>query len=316
MTLSWIPALGIDLDFRLDTLSWLMVLLVGGVGALVLVYCSAYFSPASGNLGRFAAFLVGFAGAMLGLVTSDNLVQLYVFWELTTVFSYLLIGHYTTRKSSRRAATKAILVTTAGGLVMLIGIVLIGDLSGTYSITDIVAAPPTGPVAVTAVVLLLVGAASKSALVPLHFWLPAAMAAPTPVSAYLHAAAMVKAGIYLVARLAPGYAGLEAWQLMILVLGGFSLVMGGYQALRQHDLKLLLAYGTVSQLGLLAILLGTGSRATALAGLALLGAHAMFKASLFLVVGLVDAATGTRDLRNLSAIWRRLPVTITVMTRS
>lgn len=312
MTLSWIPALGIDLAFRLDTLSWLMVLLVGGVGALVLVYCSAYFSPASGNLGRFAAFLVGFAGAMLGLVTSDNLVQLYVFWELTTVFSYLLIGHYTTRKSSRRAATKAILVTTAGGLVMLIGIVLIGDLSGTYSITDIVAAPPTGPVAVTAVVLLLVGAASKSALVPLHFWLPAAMAAPTPVSAYLHAAAMVKAGIYLVARLAPGYAGLEAWQLMILVLGGFSLVMGGYQALRQHDLKLLLAYGTVSQLGLLAILLGAGSRATALAGLALLGAHAMFKASLFLVVGLVDAATGTRDLRNLSAIWRRLPVTAIV----
>ena len=233
MKIAWVPALGIDLAFRLDTLSWLMVLLVGGVGALVLIYCSAYFSPASGNLGRFATFFVGFAGAMLGLVTSENLVQLYVFWELTTVFSYLLIGHYTTRKSSRRAATKAILVTTAGGLVMLIGIVLIGQLTGTYAITQIVASPRTGPVAVTSVVLLLVGAASKSALVPLHFWLPAAMAAPTPVSAYLHASAMVKAGIYLVARLAPGYAGLEALQLMILALGGLTLVTGGYQALRK-----------------------------------------------------------------------------------
>jgi len=307
--LSWIPMLGIDLSFRLDTLSWLMVVIVAGIGTVVLVYCSAYFSPTSTSLGRFAAVFLGFAGAMLGLVTSENLIQLFVFWELTTVFSYLLIGHYTTRTSSRRAATKAILVTTAGGLAMLVGILFIGHLAGTYSISAILSDPPQGGLAVTAVVLLLVGAASKSALVPLHFWLPAAMAAPTPVSAYLHAAAMVKAGIYLVARLAPGYAGLDAWQVFVVVVGGLSLVIGGYQALRQHDLKLLLAYGTVSQLGLLALLLGAGSQELALAGLALLGAHAMFKASLFLVVGVVDAAAGTRDLRQLSSVWRRLPVT-------
>ena len=311
-SLTWIPTLGIDISFQLDSLSWLMVLLVGGIGALVLVYCSVYFSPTSTSLGRFAAVLTGFAGAMLGLVTSENLLLLFVFWELTTVFSYLLIGHYTTRKGSRRAATKAILVTTAGGLAMLVGIVLLGNLAGTYSISGILSDPPTGTLAVSAIVLLLIGAASKSALVPLHFWLPAAMAAPTPVSAYLHAAAMVKAGIYLVARFAPGYAGLEAWQAVIVVIGSVSLVTGGYQALRQHDLKLLLAYGTVSQLGLLALLIGAGSRATALAGLALLGAHAMFKAALFLVVGVVDAATGTRDLDQLSGVWRRLPVTAVV----
>lgn len=305
----WVPELGLDLSFRLDTLSWLMVVLVGGVGFLVLVYSSAYFSATSTSLGRFAGVFVGFAGAMLGLVTSENLVQLFVFWELTTVLSYLLIGHYTARKTSRRAATKAILVTTAGGLVLLIGIVILGDLAGTYEISQILTDPPRGSAAVTAIVLMLIGAASKSALVPLHFWLPAAMAAPTPVSAYLHAAAMVKAGIYLVARFAPAYSSVTAWQVVVISVGALSLVIGGYQALRQHDLKLLLAYGTVSQLGLLAILLGSGSRAVALGGLALLGAHAMFKASLFLAVGVVDAATGTRDMRQLSAVWRRLPVT-------
>ena len=305
----WVSELGLDLSFRLDTLSWLMVVLVGGVGSLVLVYSTAYFSTTSTSLGRFAGVFTGFAGAMLGLVTSENLVQLFVFWELTTVLSYLLIGHYTTRKTSRRAATKAILVTTAGGLVLLIGIVILGDLAGTYEISEILSDPPRGSMAVAAIVLMLVGAASKSALVPLHFWLPAAMAAPTPVSAYLHAAAMVKAGIYLVARFAPAYSSVTAWQVMVISVGALSLVIGGYQALRQHDLKLLLAYGTVSQLGLLAILLGSGSRAVALGGLALLGAHAMFKASLFLAVGVVDAATGTRDMRELSAVWRRLPVT-------
>ena len=309
---AWVPLLGLELSFRLDSLSWLMVLIVGGIGALVLVYCSAYFSATSSSLGRFGAVFTGFAGAMLGLVTSANLLQLFVFWELTTVFSYLLIGHYTTRKASGRAATKAILVTTAGGLAMLVGILLIGQLAGTYSIGTIVADPPTGAVATTGVVLLLVGAASKSALVPLHFWLPTAMSAPTPVSAYLHAAAMVKAGIYLLARFAPAYAGIEAWQAVVIAIGCLTLVLGGYQALRQHDLKLLLAYGTVSQLGLLALLVGAGSRALALAGLALLGAHAMFKASLFLVVGVVDAAIGTRDIRQLSAIWRRLPITSVV----
>ncbi|GAA2720693.1 Na+/H+ antiporter subunit A [Cellulomonas aerilata] len=307
----WVPGLSLELAFRLDTLSWLMVLLVGGVGALVLVYSSAYFSPRAGGLGRFAGVLVAFAGAMLGLVASDDLLLLYVFWELTTVFSYLLIGHYADRKASRRAAMQAIVITTAGGLAMLVGLVLLGHGAGSYRLSDVIADPPGGTLATVAVLLLLAGAATKSALIPLHFWLPAAMAAPTPVSAYLHAAAMVKAGVYLVARFAPAYADLTAWRVVVLTLGCGTLLLGGYRALRQHDLKLVLAFGTVSQLGLLVLLVGYGTRAAALAGLALLGAHAMFKASLFLVVGVVDAATGTRDLRRLSGVGRALPITAT-----
>ncbi len=310
-SVSWIGVLGLDLTFRLDTLSWLMTLLVGGVGAIVLVYCSAYFKAHASGLGRFGGVLVAFAGAMLGLVTADDTLLLFVFWELTTVFSYLLIGHYHDRKASRRAAMQAIVITTAGGLTMLVGIVILGEAAGTYRLSAILADPPHGGAVTAAVVCLLVGAASKSALIPLHFWLPAAMAAPTPVSAYLHAAAMVKAGVYLVARFAPAYSDLGVWQAFVVVLGCGTLLLGGYRALRQHDLKLILAFGTVSQLGLIVLLVGIGSRAAALAGLAMLGAHAMFKAALFLVVGVVDAATGTRDLRRLSGVGRELPVTAT-----
>jgi multicomponent Na+:H+ antiporter subunit A len=308
----WIPTLGIELAFRLDTLSWLMALLVGAIGALVLVYSSAYFSVSATGLGRFGSVLVAFAGAMLGLVTADDTLLMFVFWELTTVLSYLLIGHYNDRKVARRASMQAIVITTAGGLTMLVGIILIGHAAGTHSLSATLANPPHGPAVTAAVVCLLVGAAAKSALIPLHFWLPAAMAAPTPVSAYLHAAAMVKAGVYLVARFAPAYADLAVWQVIVLTLGCGTMLLGGYRALRQHDLKLVLAFGTVSQLGLLVLLVGFGTRAAALAGLALLGAHAMFKAALFLVVGVVDAATGTRDLRRLSGVGRALPVTATV----
>jgi multicomponent Na+:H+ antiporter subunit A len=305
----WIPGLGLELAFRLDTLSWLMTLLVGGVGAVVLVYCSAYFKEHASGLGRFSGVLVAFAGVMLGLVTADDTLLLFVFWELTTVFSYLLIGHYHDRKASRRAAMQAIVVTTAGGLTMLLGLVFLGEAAGTYRLSALIADPPHGGLVTAGVVCVLVGAASKSALIPLHFWLPAAMAAPTPVSAYLHAAAMVKAGVYLVARFAPAYSDLPAWRWIVVVLGCGTLLLGGYRALRQHDLKLILAFGTVSQLGLIVLLIGFGTRATALAGLALVGAHAMFKAALFLVVGVVDAATGTRDLRRLSGVGRALPVT-------
>ncbi len=308
----WVAQLQMTLSFRLDSLSWLMVLLVGGVGALVLVYSSGYFSSRAAGLGRFAGVLVAFAGSMLGLVTTDDLLLLYVFWELTTVTSYLLIGHYAERKPSRRAAMQAIVVTTAGGLAMLVGVVLLGEAAGTYRISELVAAPPSGPAITTAVVLLLVGAATKSALVPFHFWLPSAMAAPTPVSAYLHAAAMVKAGVYLVARFAPAFGELGVWRAIVIAVGAWTLVHGGYRALRQYDLKLVLAFGTVSQLGLLVLLVGLGSRAAALAGLAMVGAHAMFKASLFLTVGVIDAATGTRDLRRLHGVGRALPVTAVV----
>ncbi|WP_448630928.1 Na+/H+ antiporter subunit A [Cellulomonas soli] len=308
----WIPQLGLELAFRLDTLSWFMVLVVGGVGALVLVYCSAYFSVHAQGLGRFGGVFVAFSGAMLGLVSADDVLLLFVFWELTTVTSYLLIGHYFDRKASRRAAMQAIVVTTAGGLAMLVGLVLLSDAAGTYRLSELLADPPQGSTAVTvALVCLLAGAATKSALIPFHFWLPAAMAAPTPVSAYLHAAAMVKAGVYLVARFAPAYGQEPVWQAFVVTLGVGTLLLGGYRALRQHDLKLVLAFGTVSQLGLIVLLVGLGTQATALAGVAMLGAHAMFKASLFLVVGVVDAATGTRDLRRLSGVGRELPWTAT-----
>lgn len=308
----WVAALDLDLVFRVDALSWLLVLMVGGIGSGVLIYSSRYFSSRSTDLGRFAAVFVGFAGAMLGLVTSENLVQLYIFWELTTVFSYLLIGHYSDRVTSRRAAMKAILVTTLGGLAMLAGIVVLGQEAGTYELSSILANPPVGTATATAIALILVGAVSKSALIPFHFWLPAAMAAPTPVSAYLHAAAMVKAGVYLVARLAPGFSTLPIWQAIIGVLALLTIVHGGVRALRQSDLKLILAFSTVSQLGMLILLVGSPFQAGALAGMALLGAHALFKACLFLVVGIVDATTGTRDLNLLSGIGRRMPVTAVI----
>ncbi|WP_137120111.1 Na+/H+ antiporter subunit A [Segeticoccus rhizosphaerae] len=303
----WVPSLGMQLSFRLDTLSWLLTLVVGAIGALVLLYCAHYFEDDEPGLGGFAASLTGFAGAMLGLVTSDDLLVLYLFWELTTVLSYLLIGHRAGSSVSRSAATQALVVTTAGGLAMLVGIVLLGQDAGTYRISELVADPPTGPLATAAVVLLLLGAVSKSALVPFHFWLPGAMAAPTPVSAYLHAAAMVKAGVYLVARLAPAFSDLPLWRLVVLVLGGATMLVGGWRSLRQHDLKLLLAYGTVSQLGYLTILAGYGTRAAALAALTVLVGHALFKSCLFLVVGTIDHSAHTRDVRELSGLGRRMP---------
>jgi multicomponent Na+:H+ antiporter subunit A len=311
-TLPWIPDLGIALDLRMDVLSWLLTLLVTGVGALVLLYCGRYFGRGEAGLGRFAAELLAFAGVMYGLVLADDVFVLYVFWEATSVFSYLLIGHYTGKSASRGAALQALLVTTAGGLAMLVGLVMLAADAGTTSLSAMIADPPTGPLVTTAVVLVLAGALSKSALVPFHFWLPAAMAAPTPVSAYLHAAAMVKAGIYLIARLAPAFADDGVWRPLLVGLGVLTMLVGGWRALKQFDLKLVLAYGTVSQLGFLTIIVGYGTRDAALAGLALLLAHALFKATLFLVVGIVDSRAGTRDLRKLSGLGRRAPVLTTI----
>jgi multicomponent Na+:H+ antiporter subunit A len=304
----WIPQLGLAVAVRLDTLSWVLALVVAGVGALVLVYCWRYFADDEDHLGRFAATLLAFAGAMYGLVVADDVYLLFIFWEATSVLSYLLIGHYTGRKASRGAALQALLVTTFGGLVMLVGFVLLAVDTGTTRISEIVAAAPDGALVTTAIMLVLVGAMSKSAIVPFHFWLPAAMAAPTPVSAYLHAAAMVKAGIYLVARLAPGFADIPGWQAVVVGFGVLTMLFGAWTALRQTDLKLVLAYGTVSQLGFLLVVVGYGTRDSALAGLALLLAHALYKSTLFLVVGVVDHRAGTRDLRKLSGLGRAAPV--------
>ncbi|MGN9776716.1 Na+/H+ antiporter subunit A [Micromonospora sp. H33] len=308
-TYPWIRQLGLELALRTTTLSWLMTLLVGGVGALVLVYSGRYFGPGSLGLARFAAVLVAFAGAMLGLVLADDLLLLYVCWELTTIFSYLLIGHSTERRSSRWAAAQALTVTTLGGLAMLVGFVMLGTHAGTYRWSELATASlPGGAYLVTAVLLILVGALAKSAVLPFTSWLPVAMAAPTPVSAYLHAAAMVKAGVYLIGLLAPALATVGPWRPVVTVAGLATMVVGGWAALRQTDLKLLLAYGTVSQLGLLVVVVGAGTPDAALAGVAMLLAHALFKAALFLVLGIVDHGAGTRDLRELSGLGRREPL--------
>lgn len=307
----WIPPLGIELSMRMNTLSWLMTLIVTGVGALVMIYCRWYFGGKEVGLGQFAAVLLAFAGAMYGLVLTDDLVVLVMFWEITSVLSYLLIGYYNRRAASRRAALQALLVTTLGGLVMLIGVVLMVVEAGTSSISTILADVPTGSVVDAALALLLVGALSKSAIFPFHFWLPGAMAAPTPVSAYLHAAAMVKAGIYLIALLAPVFAAAPTWRPIVISLGVFTMLLGGFQALRETDLKRVLAFGTVSQLGLLSVVLGYGTRDAALAGAALLLSHALFKSALFLVVGVIDRQLSTRDIAELSGVGRQAPVMAT-----
>ncbi|PWW21718.1 multisubunit sodium/proton antiporter MrpA subunit /multisubunit sodium/proton antiporter MrpB subunit [Geodermatophilus normandii] len=305
---TWIPALDLDVALRLDALALTFAALVTGVGALVLVYCARYFSPGEEGTGRFAGCLTAFAGSMLGLVLADDMLLLYVFWELTTVFSFLLIGGSGRRLAARRAASQALVLTTAGGLAMLVGVILVGQASGSRLLSEVVADPGSGTAMTVGAALVLAGAVTKSALVPFHFWLPAAMEAPTPVSAYLHAAAMVKAGVYLVARLAPGLADVPGWRPAVLGLGVATMLVGGYRALRQRDLKLLLAFGTVSQLGFLVALVGAGSAELAAAGLAMTLAHGLFKSTLFLTVGVVDHATGTRDLRRLSGLGRRLPV--------
>lgn len=309
-SLSWAPSLGLTVDLRLDALSLLMLGIVAGVGALVLLYCRYYVEQE--DAGRLAALLLAFAGAMVGLVTADNLFVLYVFWELTTVASFLLVVGRGQGDEERRAARQALLVTAAGGLVMLLGFVVLGQAAGTYRISEILADPPHGGAVSVAVVLVLIGAFAKSAQMPLHGWLPAAMVAPTPVSAYLHAAAMVKAGVYLVARLAPAFAETGPWRPMVLAVGLTTMVLAAWRALRATDLKLLLAYGTISELGMLIALLGAGTRTAAIAGTAMLLAHAAFKSTLFLTVGVLDHRAGTRDIRELSGMGRRMPVLCTV----
>ncbi len=312
----WIPAVHLELAFRLDALAAVLCILILGVGALVLFYCARYFKDDEPDLGAFGAQLLAFAAAMFGLVLADDLILMFIFWELTTILSYLLIGYSRHRLSARRSALQALIVTTAGGLTMLVGLIILGEEAGTYRISEILADAGSlvaqGTIVDVAIVLILVGAITKSALVPFHFWLPAAMAAPTPVSAYLHAAAMVKAGIFLTARFAPGFHETTLWYPVILVLGMTTMLLGGWRALRQFDLKLVLAYGTVSQLGFLTMVVGLGGRDGAVAGLGLLLAHGLFKATLFLVAGIIDHQAGTRDLRALSGVGGSSPALFVV----
>ncbi|MCC6438227.1 MAG: DUF4040 domain-containing protein [Acidimicrobiales bacterium] len=307
MSWDWVPAIGLQVDLLLDGFALLFVLLITGIGALICLYAAWYFDPDE-HVGLLAGLLVAFAGAMVGVVLSDNLLLVYVFWEITSITSYLLIGTKDRLAASRDAALQALLVTGAGGLAMLGGFVLLAQQAGSTSLSGLLADPPSGLAAEVGLGLVLVGALSKSAQVPLHFWLPGAMAAPTPISAYLHSATMVKAGVYLIARFAPPFAEQVAWWRPVVIgFGLTTMVVGGWRALRQHDAKLLLAFGTVSQLGLMVALLGAGVPALTFAGIAVLLAHALYKAALFMVVGVVDHQAHTRDLRALGMVVRRWP---------
>lgn len=306
---TWLPDLDVALSFRLDGFALLMALVVTGMGALVLAYSGSYFGPdvPLERLSRFAGGFVAFAGAMLGLVLADDVWTLFIFWEATTITSFVLIGLDHERAGARSAAQQALLVTGAGGLALFGGLALLADAAGTTALAGLDAAPTTAIVVQVGLVLVLVGAFTKSAQFPFQFWLPGAMAAPTPVSAFLHSATMVKAGVVLVGRLAPLFAEVSWWRPTLVVVGGLTMLTGGLNALRQHDAKLLLAHGTVSQLGLLMILFGLGYPETTMAGVAVLLGHALFKAALFLSVGVVDHATGTRDIRRLTGVGRELP---------
>jgi multicomponent Na+:H+ antiporter subunit A len=300
----WIPRLDLTLAFRMDALSVVMIALVSGIGLLVCIYAVGYFSHPKPGTARLAGLMCLFAGAMLGVVVSDHLLTLFVFWELTSITSYLLIGNDDTNPRARDAALTAILITGAGGLALLAGLILLGQSAGTYRLSELADTAVGGGTITAATILILAGAFTKSAQVPFAGWLPGAMVAPTPISTYLHAATMVKAGVYLVARLSPVMAESGGWRWIILVVSSATMVVGGWRALRQHDLKLLLAYGTVSQLGFMMLLFGMGEEGLARAGVIVLLAHGAFKAALFMVVGIVDHQTGTRDVRALHGFGR------------
>lgn len=306
--IEWVPSLELVLDFRVDAFALIFLGVVGVAGTAIFLFASKYFGGEP-KVAQFAGTMTIFAGAMIGLVASDHLLSIFLFWELTTITSYLLIGYDDDKAQARSAALHAAVVTGVGGLAMLGGLVLLGSQAGTYTLSEIVANPPAGSEVVgLAWALVLLGAVTKSAQFPFHGWLPGAMAAPTPASAFLHSATMVKAGIFLVGRLAPAaHASTEWWRPVVIAIGFTTMVVGGWRALQQRDLKLLLAHGTVSQLGFLFLLLGAGKSKLLFGGLALLCAHALFKAALFMVVGTIDHEAGTRDLRRLSGVLRSMP---------
>ena len=310
-TLSWIPSLDLSLAFRLDGLALLFAILVLGIGLLVILYARYYLS-AKEKAGRFYAYLLLFMGAMLGVVTSDNLLLLVVFWELTSLSSFLLIGFWGHQTEARKGARMAMTVTGMGGLALLAGVLLIGNVVGSFSLTEVLANGDLirgSELYPLILCLVLLGAFTKSAQFPFHFWLPHAMAAPTPVSAYLHSATMVKAGVFLLARLYPALAGTDLWFEIVTLAGMATLLWGAAAALFQHDLKGLLAYSTISHLGLITLLFGLNSQLAAVAAVFHIINHATFKASLFMAAGIIDHETGTRDMRRINGLWKYMPYT-------
>ncbi len=311
VSVPWVPDLGISLSFYLDGLSLLFALLICGVGALVVVYAGSYLKGHP-HLGRFYLYLLAFMASMLGLVLADNGLTMFVFWELTGLASFLLIGFEHERESARAAALQALLVTGAGGLALLAGLVLLAQASGSAELSTLLQNGRSlqgHPLYLPILLLVLAGAFTKSAQFPFHFWLPGAMEAPTPVSAYLHSATMVKAGVYLLARLSPVLGGSDAWHYLVVGAGTATMLLGALIALWQADLKRLLAYSTVSTLGALVLLLGLDTVLSVKAATLFLLAHALYKGALFLVAGVVDHETGTRDVTRLGNLARAMPVT-------
>ena len=310
----WIPALGLDISLRLDGLSLLFLFMILGIGLLVILYARYYLSQ-NDSLPKLFSYLMLFMTAMLGIVMSNNVIQLWVFWELTSISSFLLISYWWHKSEARKGARMALAVTGAGGLALLGGLMLLGDIVGSYDLDTILASKAiiqSHDLYELALVLVLLGAFTKSAQFPFHFWLPHAMAAPTPVSAYLHSATMVKAGIFLLARFYPALAGTDTWFLLVGLTGLTTLLFGAYIALFKHDLKGLLAYSTISHLGLITLLLGLDTQLATVAAIFHIINHATFKASLFMAAGIIDHETGTRDMRKLNGMWRYLPYTATL----
>ncbi len=313
---AWLPAFGLDFTLRMDGFAWLFVILVTGIGALVMLYARYYMSPAD-PVPRFFSFLLAFMGSMLGAVLSGNLVQLVFFWELTSFFSFLLIGYWHRNPAARDGARMALVVTSAGGLALFAGVLVLGHIAGGYDLDTVLAAGEkirAHPLYLTALLLVLAGTLTKSAQFPFHFWLPQAMAAPTPVSAFLHSAAMVKLGVFLMARLWPVLAGTDAWMWTVGLAGLITLVLGAYIAIFQNDLKGVLAYSTISHLGLITVLLGLNSPLATVAAVFHVLNHATFKASLFMAAGVIDHEAGTRDIRRLNGLYRYMPITATAAT--
>ncbi|WP_070887911.1 monovalent cation/H+ antiporter subunit A [Pseudomonas sp. D2-3] len=307
----WLPELGLNLSLRLDGLGFLFALMILGIGLLVILYARYYLSKQE-PMGRFFAYLLLFMGAMLGVVLSENMLLMLVFWELTSLTSFLLVGFWNGSSDARRGSRMALTVTGGGGLALLAGILLLGKIAGSFELSEVLAAGDTirshGLYPIT-LILILLGVFTKSAQFPFHFWLPQAMAAPTPVSAYLHSATMVKAGVFLLARLYPALAGTEWWFYLVSMTGMATLLFGAIMALFQHDLKGLLAYSTISHLGLITLLFGFNTELSSVAAVFHIINHATFKASLFMAAGIIDHETGSRDMRRIAGLWKYMPHT-------
>jgi multicomponent K+:H+ antiporter subunit A len=314
--IAWLPSLGLDFVVRMDGFAWMFVMLISGMGVLVVLYARYYMSP-SDAVTRFYAFLLGFMGSMLGVVLAGNLLQLVFFWELTSLFSFLLIGYWYRNPAARDGARISLTVTATGGLALLAGVVILGQIAGSYDLDAVLAAGDqvrSHALYLPMLLLILLGALTKSAQFPFHFWLPQAMAAPTPVSAYLHSATMVKAGVFLLARLWPVLAGTDAWFWIVGTGGLVTFLIGAFLAAYHQDLKGLLAYSTISHLGLITLMLGIGTPLGAVAAIFHMANHATFKASLFMAAGIIDHETGTRDIRRLSGLIHAMPITVTLAT--